>query len=164
MLFPFLFFVSILILVFDQQNPIFIQERLGLMKRQFRIYKLRTMKRDKITKLGAVLRKTGIDELPQILNIVKGDMSFVGPRPLTVADVERLGWTAEYYTKRWNKRPGIVGLAQLSPICDRKVSWFLDKRYVEQAKFGLDIKIIVSSALILFMGKTKIQKRFYGRK
>lgn len=160
---PFMLLFCLLILIIDFQNPIFIQHRLGLKKRQFRIVKLRTMKNQKITFLGKVFRKTGIDELPQLINILKGDMSFVGPRPLTKADVERLNWTSEYYDLRWSKKPGIVGLAQLSPTCHRKMSWNLDKMYIAKGSLKLDAKIIFSSALIIFLGKKRIQNIFYNR-
>ena len=160
---PFLILIALLILIVDRQNPIFTQNRLGIHQTEFKIVKLRTMKNNKVTKLGGVLRRTAIDELPQLINIIKTDMSFVGPRPLTRADIERLEWTEDYYKVRWEKRPGLVGPAQLSPICNRKITWFLDKSYIDKGSFSLDMKIIFSAGLILLVGKTKIQKRFYGR-
>lgn len=113
------------------------------------------MKNNRITIVGKILRKTGIDELPQLINIMSTKMSFVGPRPLTQIDIERLGWGSDYYKIRWNCRPGITGFAQLSPICDKKMSWFLDKKYLECRSFLLDIKIMLSSLMVLFVGKKK---------
>lgn len=117
----------------------------------------------KITFFGKVLRKTGIDEIPQLINIVKGDMSFVGPRPLTKADIDRLQWNDPYYNKRWNLKPGIVGLAQLSPVCHKKMSWYLDKYYINEHTFGLDMKILTSSFLIPFVGKSQMKKWMHNR-
>lgn len=145
----------IAILIFDKQNPFFIQERLGKSKRIFKIIKLRTMKNNQVTSIGKVLRKTGIDELPQLLNILFFQMSFVGPRPLTQADIERLGWDDAYHEKRWKSRPGITGLAQLSPICHRKMSWFLDQKYIRCQNFLLDLRILLSSIAVIFVGKKR---------
>jgi lipopolysaccharide/colanic/teichoic acid biosynthesis glycosyltransferase len=153
--FPLLIVAMILIIIFDRQNPIFIQGRLGKSKLIFQIIKLRTMKNNQVTTLGNFLRKTGIDEIPQLLNILFLQMSFVGPRPLTQADIERLGWNDSYHQTRWNGRPGITGLAQLSPICHKKMSWFLDKKYIHCQNILLDLKIVFSSIAVLFVGKKK---------
>lgn len=152
---PVLVIAMILILIFDRQNPIFIQSRLGKSKQIFQIIKLRTMKHNKTTMLGNILRKTGIDEIPQLLNILFLQMSFVGPRPLTQTDIERLGWNDIYHATRWNSRPGITGLAQLSPVCHKKMSWFLDQKYIKCQSIFLDLRIIFSSAAVLFVGKKK---------
>jgi lipopolysaccharide/colanic/teichoic acid biosynthesis glycosyltransferase len=152
---PILVVAMILILIFDKQQPVFIQDRLGKSKQLFQIIKLRTMKNNEITSLGNILRKTGIDELPQLLNILFLQMSFVGPRPLTQADIDRLGWNDAYHQTRWNSRPGITGLAQLSPICHKKMSWFLDQKYIKCQNILLDFRIVFSSAAVLFVGKKK---------
>lgn len=153
---PFVLIAVLLILLFDWQNPFFLQERLGKFKMPFTIFKLRTMKNGVVTRLGNVLRKTGIDELPQLLNILFLQMSFVGPRPLTQADADRWGWADAYHAKRWNLRPGLTGLAQLSPVCHRKMSWFLDQKYIACQTIGLDLKILFSSVAVLFLGKRKV--------
>lgn len=111
------------------------------------------MKNGKITFIGKILRKTGIDELPQLLNIISGQMSFVGPRPLTQFDLDRLGWNATYYNERWNVKPGLTGLAQLSPICHKKMSWFLDQKYCRCQSAILDLKIVFGSSIAIFAGK-----------
>ena len=144
-------------------NPFFIQQRIGKNKRPFTIIKFRTMKNDKVTVFGKILRKTGIDELPQLINILKGEMSFVGPRPLTLEDVIRLGWDNIYYDQRWNMKPGIVGLAQLSPICHKKMSWYLDRHYIHRQNFILDLKIITWAVLIPFVGKDQMKKWLHNR-
>jgi lipopolysaccharide/colanic/teichoic acid biosynthesis glycosyltransferase len=153
---PVMVISMLLILLVDRQNPVFVQERLGKSKRLFWIVKLRTMKNNQVTKLGKVLRKTGIDEVPQLVNILCFQMSFVGPRPITQFDVDRLGWNDAYHAKRWKTRPGLTGLAQLSPSCNKRMSWFLDQKYVSCQHFWLDLKIIVSSLAVLFVGKKKV--------
>lgn len=157
LLLPLLIVVAILIIIFDFQSPLFTQERIGLGKLPFTIYKLQTMKGGKVTFLGKLLRATGIDELPQLLNIIFLEMSFVGPRPLTNNDVIRLGWDDEYHKLRWNVKPGIVGLAQLSPVCNKKMSWFYDSLYVKHHNLWLDTKIFFAAMFIPLLGKKKIQ-------
>ena len=78
---PIYIIITLIILIFDPGNVFFIQKRTGRNGDNFNIYKFRTMKNNKVTKVGAILRKTSLDELPQLLNILKGDMSFIGPRP-----------------------------------------------------------------------------------
>jgi len=156
--FPIIFLVMLLIVLIDFQNPIFFQQRDGKNKKQFTIIKLRTMKNNRITTLGNVFRKTGIDELPQLLNIISCSMSFVGPRPLTAADIARLGWHDEYHATRWNCKPGLTGFAQLSPSCNKKMSWFLDKKYIQCNSILLDLKILFSSFAVIFLGKKQVIK------
>lgn len=163
LLLPFMLAVAILIFFMDFKSPIFVQDRIGLKKLNFRIYKFRTMNEGEITVLGKILRKTGIDELPQLLNIIFLEMSFVGPRPLTQADIERLEWTTDYYAQRWNVKPGIVGLAQLAPICHKKMSWFLDLYYIKNNNLVLDAKVFCSSILIPFVGKAKVKQWMHKR-
>ena len=123
---PFLIFISFLIIAIDHQNPLFIQERIGYKRKKFNLFKFRTMKvneskgrintvksnDDRVTNLGDFLRNSFIDELPQILNIIIGDIVLLGPRPLaTSQDLEYLekikGWS-----KRSEMKPGITGLSQ----------------------------------------------------
>ena len=80
------------------------------------------MDNNKITALGNFLRRTGIDEIPQLINILIGDMNFIGPRPLTKQDIIRLEWNTNFHDIRWGIKPGITGLSQLSPICNKRVS------------------------------------------
>src|SRR4051812_45218781 len=90
---PVMALIAAAIVLEDGWPVLFRQERLGRRRRPFTILKFRSMKDGRITRVGRVLRATGLDELPQFINILRGDMSAVGPRPLTESDVARLGWT-----------------------------------------------------------------------
>lgn len=105
--------IALLVLVEDGRPVVFRQERVGYRRRPFRILKFRTMRDDRVTRVGRLLRATGLDELPQFVNILRGDMSAVGPRPLTQDDIGRLGWTGADFDFRWACRPGLTGLSQL---------------------------------------------------
>lgn len=155
---PFLVIVGCFIIIFEQESVFFIQERIGKNKIPFKLIKIRTMQNNQITYIGSILRKTGIDEIPQLINILKGEMNFIGPRPLTKNDIERLGWQTEYYQKRWNVKPGLTGLAQLSPICHKKMSFFFDLYYTKNRRIRLDLGILLMSFLVLFVGKQKVKK------
>jgi O-antigen biosynthesis protein WbqP len=123
--FPILFIV-IIIGYFDTKSPIFIQQRVGKNKRPFNLIKFRTMSVDtksvashlastaSITKLGAFLRKTKIDELPQLINVLKGEMSFVGPRPNLFNQEELIAEREQRGV--YDVLPGITGLAQVNTI------------------------------------------------
>ena len=161
-LLPILVLVMIVIILFERSSPFFIQERLGLNKREFKIYKLRTMLKGEITLLGRILRKTGIDEIPQLINILRGDMSFVGPRPLLESDIVRLKWIGDYYAKRWSVRPGITGLAQLGSKCHKKFTWIHDRYYVDHTSFCLDLKIVCLSLGIPILGKARVKKLIHN--
>ncbi|MER2171443.1 MAG: sugar transferase, partial [Psychrobacillus psychrodurans] len=133
---------------------LFKQNRPGLNEKIFTMYKFRTMteQRDehgallpdhiRLTRFGKLLRSTSIDELPELLNILKGDMSFIGPRPLLV---EYLKFYNEEQRKRHNVRPGLSGLAQVSGR--NSLSWEekfdLDVKYVNNISFLGDVKIIL---------------------
>ncbi|WP_272911157.1 sugar transferase [Priestia megaterium] len=132
---------------------LFKQKRPGMNEKVFLMYKFRTMtdERDqdgellpddvRLTKFGKFLRSTSLDELPELFNILKGDMSLVGPRPLLV---QYLPLYNEYQKRRHEVRPGLSGLAQVNGR--NTISWEdkfdLDVRYVENLSFLLDIKII----------------------
>ena len=136
------------------ESPIFKQLRPGLKEKPFYILKLKSMnnKRDnsgellpdhlRITKFGSFFRKASIDELPQLLNVLKGDMSFVGPRPLLM---EYLPLYSEVQKKRHSVRPGITGWAQVNGR--NAISWEekfkLDVEYATKVKFWLDFKIVL---------------------
>ena len=160
---PFLILIASIILIIDRYPIFFVQERIGKKKKIFKIYKFRTMDNNKITALGKSLRRTGIDEIPQLINILIGDMNFIGPRPLTKKDLIRLEWNTNFHDIRWGIKPGITGLSQLLPICNKRASFFLDKFYVNNHSIILNGKIIFTSVLILFFGKRKGQKLFFKR-
>ena len=132
---------------------IFIQERIGLNKATFTIYKFKSMRHGKVTRIGALLRKTGLDELPQLINIIEGNMKFVGPRPLTQQDIERLEWNDQTAKPRWEVHPGITGMAQLTTICNKDRSLKNDLYYAKNKSASLDLKILYKSTLIPFIGK-----------
>lgn len=143
-----------LIIKFNDGSPIFLcQERAGLHGKSFKLIKFRTMNNKKdaqgdllpdaerMTKLGAFLRKTSLDELPQLLNILKGDISFVGPRPLHLHYFPRYN---DFQKRRLEVKQGITGWAQVNGR--NTISWDkkfeLDVWYVDHQTFWLDIKIL----------------------
>lgn len=152
-LFPLFFIVGILVSVKLGYPVIFSQMRPGKGCRPFRIYKFRTMTNEtdqngkllpnkyRLTKLGMFLRSVSIDELPELINVLIGDMSIVGPRPLLMDYVPLFN---DYQRQRHNVKPGITGWAQINGrntlTWDEKFK--LDVWYVENQCFGLDLKII----------------------
>ena len=155
---PLLLFTLIVVWLWDRNIPVFIQERIGLDKETFFVYKIRTMNNDQITGIGRLLRKTGIDELPQLFNIMKGEMNFVGPRPLTKADIVRLKWDDASHEIRWSVPPGITGMAQLVNVCDAQVSWNCDLQYIESRSTKTDLQLLWKSFLVPFIGKQKAKQ------
>ncbi len=153
---PLLGVVALLVRVKLGAPVIFRQERPGRNERIFRLYKFRTMTdaRDekgellsdskRLTKIGSVLRRTSLDELPELINILKGDMSFIGPRPLLV---RYLPYYTEREKRRHEVRPGLSGLAQVSGR--NYIGWNkrleLDVQYVDKITFVGDLKIIVQT-------------------
>ena len=151
---PFMILSSIFIKL-DSSGPIFfVQERIGYKTQKFKIYKLRTMKteafdeqgekirdRDRITRAGKIIRKLSLDELPQFLNVLKGEMSFIGPRPLLP---RYLPFYTEEENRRHNVRPGITGLAQVNGrgFLQWEDRFKYDVKYVDNVSFLLDLKII----------------------
>ncbi|EMF89756.1 bacterial sugar transferase [Leptospira santarosai str. ST188] len=154
---PVLVGVSLLILIIDGRPIFFLQERIGLNRKPFRIVKFRTMKDGVVTHLGSWLRKTGIDELPQIWNVLIGDMSVVGPRPLTQLDVDRLGWDRKFYEIRWSVLPGITGLSQLYSGMGSRVSFCFDRSYFKRKSFGLDVRIVLFTFAMNVFGRKRIR-------
>ncbi len=154
--------ITALLVKWKLGSPVlFKQERPGKDEKIFTMFKFRTMtdERDengeflqdsiRLTKFGEFLRSSSLDELPELINIVKGDMSIVGPRPLLV---QYLPLYSEYQRQRHIERPGLSGLAQ----CNGRnaISWEdkfnLDVEYVNKISFGLDVKIIISTVLKVF--------------
>lgn len=156
---PLFFIISIAIKI-DSTGPVFYrQTRTGLNGKNFTLLKFRSMAADndvydfksgdRITKVGNFIRKTSLDELPQLINILIGDMSFVGPRPW-------LPILNDYYTenqkRRFLVRPGITGLAQVSGRKDLNIldRIELDINYVNEVSFITDIKIILKTIMVVF--------------
>jgi lipopolysaccharide/colanic/teichoic acid biosynthesis glycosyltransferase len=155
---PLLTVVGALVRLDDGGPALFTQTRLGRGRRPFRIYKFRTMRDGNITRHGRWLRATGIDELPQLLNLVRGEMSLIGPRPLTAEDVLRLGWDAQSHDVRWEAQPGIAGLAQIFAGRGARLSWFLDVRYVRGRTLAMDVEIVALAATMLCCGKRRVRR------
>jgi len=161
-LLPLIFTVMISIWMIDGRPIFFIQSRPGFNEEPFRIIKFRTMSIDKnldisndinrITKFGNFLRKTSIDELPEIFNILKGDMSFVGPRPLLM---EYLNLYSEEEKLRHSVKPGITGWAQINGRnnIDWKQKLELDIWYVKNRNIILDLKIIFITIFMVIRGR-----------
>ncbi len=129
-------------------RPVFFrQERPGLGGQSFELIKFRTMRTgpgsdaERLTSLGRFLRSTSLDELPELWNVLKGDMSLVGPRPLLPQYLELY---SERQARRHEVRPGVTGLAQVSGrnAVDWDQRFELDVQYVEQASIGLDLRIL----------------------
>ncbi|TGN02891.1 sugar transferase [Leptospira dzoumogneensis] len=159
---PVLFGIFLLISILDPGPIFFLQERLGIGKKLFRIWKFRTIKDGAPTRIGSFLRSTGLDELPQIWNIVKGDMSIIGPRPLTEQDVFRLGWGEEGLRRRWSVRPGITGLSQLYSGRGSKYSLCFDLSYLKRRSFILDLKIVSLTLVMNLFGKKRIRNLLWS--
>ncbi len=172
---PLLIISSICIKLTSKGPVIFKQKRIGKDGKVFDIYKFRSMivgaenmgtgvyskKGDnRITKVGKVIRATSIDELPQLFNILKGEMSFIGPRPVLTYHP----WKYEEYTeeqlKRFVVRPGITGWAQIHGRKD--VEWHkrieLDVYYVENISFKLDLKIFFKTIYQVILMKDNVNK------
>jgi lipopolysaccharide/colanic/teichoic acid biosynthesis glycosyltransferase len=150
--------IAFLIYREDQGLVFFEQKRIGRNQKPFCILKFRTMKEGRITSTGKWLRATGLDELPQFINVFKGNMCFVGPRPLTPEDIIRLEWTSEKHTIRWSVHPGITGSAQLFGGGDNGNSWYWDLAYIKNRSLSLDMKIILISLIANIFGKKKARK------
>lgn len=159
-----------LIIVLTMGRPVFfVQKRMGLNNNAFSMYKFRTMRNDnqvvkyateddpRTTKFGKIIRKHRIDELPQFLNILKGDMSLIGPRPEPMQFAERYTETIENYSVRHLVKPGITGFAQIKmgyadseDSTKTKVSY--DLEYVKNVSPFLDMIIVFQTIRIMLTG------------
>jgi lipopolysaccharide/colanic/teichoic acid biosynthesis glycosyltransferase len=155
--------ISVLLTVKEKHAILFRQDRIGKNRKVFQILKFQTMLNEVPTKTGKFLRKTGLDELPQFINVFKGDMSIVGPRALTAFDIERLGWNDDYHSTRWNLKPGITGFAQIYGGQHRKTSWFWDKYYINHNNIPIDFSIVGVSFLMNIFGKTRIRRIIFRK-
>ncbi len=160
LLLPLFIMVSLLIKCTSKGPIIFKQERSGRNRKLFKIYKFRSMRVDTpnnvatnnldnskyyITNIGKFIRRTSIDELPQLFNILKGDMSIVGPRPLLANEIDVLD-NRELYNAN-SIRPGLTGLAQINgrDILDSTSKAKLDGEYMKNKNFYYDLKIIIKT-------------------
>ena len=161
-LFFWLYLILVILVRIKLGSPVlFCQERPGYNEKIFKLYKFRTMtdKRDekgnllpdseRLTKFGSMLRSTSLDELPEMFNILKGDMSLIGPRPLLV---EYLPYYTEEERLRHSVRPGLTGLAQVSGrnylAWDKRLA--KDVEYVNHISFIMDVRIIIKTIMVVF--------------
>ena len=166
--------LTAILIKLESPGPVFfLQERPGKDRRIFKVYKFRSMRLgsekmvkgvevmkddDRVTAVGRFIRRTKIDEIPQCLNVLKGEMSLVGPRP------ERVASLADYdeeISKRLNMRPGMTGLAQVSgniylSLTDR---YRLDVYYVEHFSLWLDIRILARTVGVVLLGEERYMRR-----
>lgn len=167
--FPIILVTCILVVIESKGSPIYSQERLGKDGVEFKIYKIRSMYSDaekhgpkwadkyddRVTKVGRVIRKTRIDELPQLINVLKGEMTIVGPRP------ERSIFTAQFehetpgFINRLLVKPGLTGLAQVNGgyDIDYKEKLKFDMEYIKNRGIIIDLKIIIKTFSIVFTGE-----------
>jgi lipopolysaccharide/colanic/teichoic acid biosynthesis glycosyltransferase len=150
--------IAAAIVLEDGWPVLFRQARLGRRRRPFTILKFRSMRDGRVTRVGRMLRATGLDELPQFINILRGEMSAVGPRPLTESDVIRLGWMAPRYDFRWRVPPGLTGLAQVTETRSGRQSLSLDRRYVARQSLSLDVCLVAVSVAINALGKRRVRR------
>jgi undecaprenyl phosphate N,N'-diacetylbacillosamine 1-phosphate transferase len=146
----------------DGGPPLFSQSRVGRGRSPFTLLKFRSMRDGQVTRVGRWLRDTGIDELPQFVNVVRGEMSVVGPRPLTGKDVERLGWDGADHDWRFAAKPGITGLSQLLAGRGARSSERLDRLYLRRQSLLLDLQLVALSLAVNIAGKRKV-RRFLRR-
>lgn len=140
---PLMVLIAVCIYLEDRGPVFFLQERIGLREIPFLVYKFRTMRNGEVTRVGAILRRTGLDELAQLFNILSGDMNIVGPRPLTKYDIDRLGWGQYKYTKRFSVKPGLTGLAQIYGGRGARISRCFEFSYLQLQSLSMDLRIIL---------------------
>ncbi|OWP85204.1 hypothetical protein BWK59_01285 [Flavobacterium davisii] len=156
----------VIIYVLFRNKPFFVQKRIGLNGTEFNMYKFRSMSdkrdqsgfllpdKDRITKFGGFIRATSIDELPQLINVLKGDMSLVGPRPMLPY---YMGLYNEFQKRRNEVKPGITGLSQIKGR--NLLPWLkrfeYDVFYVENLSFTLDLTILLRTFVLLFRREKK---------
>jgi lipopolysaccharide/colanic/teichoic acid biosynthesis glycosyltransferase len=159
----------ILLITNKGAGAFFIQQRTGLHGVPFKLFKFKSMTDEKdengkllpddkrLTTTGEFIRRFKIDELPQLINILKGDMSFVGPRPGLISMLNELN---EDGKARLKVRPGLTGLAQINGniYLSWEERWIYDKKYVENISFLLDLKILCKTFLIIIFGEKKFLK------
>lgn len=169
-----IFILTAIAIKFESKGPVFFkQERSGLNGKPFLMIKFRSMREDaekltgpvwsqkddpRITKIGKFIRKVRIDELPQFINVLKGEMSLVGPRPERPYFVELLSKDILYYKRRLKVRPGLTGWAQVKhkydeSIEDVKIKLRYDLFYIENMSLRMDFKILFRTVFVVLFGK-----------
>ncbi|MEX2410077.1 MAG: sugar transferase, partial [Candidatus Paceibacterota bacterium] len=167
--FPLMVLFAFFIKVTSSGSAIYKQKRLGKNERLFTLYKFRTMRKDaekngpewskkndkRITSIGKFLRRTHLDELPQLINVIKGDVSFVGPRPERPEFVDKLEKEIPFYEIRHITKPGITGWAQVmyrygSSVKDSEEKLKYDLHYIRRSNLTLDVLIILKTIRMFF--------------
>jgi exopolysaccharide biosynthesis polyprenyl glycosylphosphotransferase len=170
--FPFLIVVAVIIKLTSKGPVLYRQERVGRKGQEFIMFKFRSMNMNseeygpewagendpRITKTGRILRKLYIDEIPQMLNVLKNEMSLIGPRPERPYFVEQLKKEIPYYYKRLSVKPGITGWAQIkhkydSSLEDVKTNVQYDFYYIENMSLKLDFKIMINTVIVILLMK-----------
>lgn len=163
---PIVIITCIFVVLESKENPIYTQERLGKGGQSFKLYKIRSMCTDaekngpkwadkndnRVTKVGKFIRKTRIDEIPQLFNILKGDMNIVGPRPERHVFAYKFEQEIPGFMNRLKVKPGLTGLAQINGGYDitPKEKLKYDLEYIKNRNLLMDFKIIFKTALIVF--------------
>jgi sugar transferase (PEP-CTERM system associated) len=170
---PFMLLTAIAVKLESKGPMVYKQVRVGLNGKEFSIYKFRSMRQDaekdgkavwatkndsRVTRVGAIIRNTRLDELPQLYNVFKGDMSFVGPRPERPQFVEELKEQIPYYDARHRVKPGLMGWAQLkypygASVDDARNKLKYDLYYVKNHSFFIDILIVIQTVEVVLLGK-----------
>lgn len=166
---PFVFIFSLLICLESSGSPIYVQDRVGLNGKEFKIYKLRSMRSDaekngpkwadendsRVTKVGEFIRKVRIDELPQFYNVLKGDMSIVGPRPERQVFIDEFLEYIPNFNDRLLVKPGITGYAQVNGGYDitPEEKLELDIQYIEKFSFKQDCSIMFLTIKTVLTGE-----------
>lgn len=174
LLFPLMLVTALAIRLMDGHSALFVQKRPGLHGKPFRMYKFRTMRQftspegvplpdeQRVTRLGVILRETSLDELPSLFNVIKGEMSLVGPRPLLM---EYLPNYTPFENRRHEVKPGVTGWAQVNGR--NEISWKekfrYDVWYADHGSFWLDLKILGSTVVQVLMRKGNKGSAFVSR-
>jgi lipopolysaccharide/colanic/teichoic acid biosynthesis glycosyltransferase len=161
---PLVAFVAVATKLEDGGSALFSQSRLGQYRAPFTIFKFRSMRNQEITRIGKWLRRTAIDEWPQFINVFRGEMSVVGPRPLTEQDIGRLGWGGQSHDWRFIAKPGITGLSQLLAGRGVRLSEHMERIYLRRQSLSLDLQLIALSVAVNILGKRKIRRWMRRRK
>ncbi|MGE1111818.1 sugar transferase [Priestia megaterium] len=167
-LLPVILLFALIVMIETPGSPFFLQERLGQSGRPFTIMKLRSMYSDaekngaqwavkndsRVTKVGKLIRQTRIDELPQLWNVLKGDMSIVGPRPERAVFIEEFQKTLPAFSQRLAVKPGLTGWAQINGGYEltpaEKLE--LDLYYIQHTNIRFDVKIMIKTLRVIVTG------------
>lgn len=165
---PIVAIFCVIIRLESKGSPMFSQDRVGLDNKEFKMYKVRSMRNDaekhgatwaakndeRVTRVGKFIRLTRIDELPQLINVLKGDMSVIGPRPEREVFYQEFEKTIPNFRDRLEVRPGITGWAQINGGYEMSPEEKLryDKEYIDKISIGLDLKIAFKTIWVMLTG------------